>query len=103
MDVDVAAQAIHPTTPVAAWLQPGQPKNAAQHPVALWVLCSQCRRVEFSGGSPPHKHCTLWLPGTNFYPDTVQPAWGAAAPLQFTRAVQGAGDGVATEQLSALK
>ena len=77
MDVDVAPGAIDITVAVMAWFQPTQPQDAAQYPVALWMIGCQFWRINLAGKSAANEHAVDWRAGTDFGTDAMPTGWGA--------------------------
>jgi membrane-bound lytic murein transglycosylase F len=92
--IDVSTKGVDVAEPVSPPLQPAQPEDTPEDPVAPRLARAQFRGVELPGGPAPHEHRLGPLPRPDAGPDLVPASGRAAAAGALPRPVAGRGDRV---------
>ena len=102
VDINVAAHGIARTEAVVSGLATGQPQDTRQYPVTTGMLRTQFRRIDFAGGTPPHKHGIKRQPLAYLGANDVPSARSSIAATFLAHTVRPGGNGIPAQQFSAV-
>ena len=98
VDIDESAQRVLVATPIPPGLQPRQPEDSGEYPVALRKPGGEIRTIDLPRGPPPDKDRPHRTAGTDTQPHPMHATRGTAAVPGLPGTGQPSGDRVAAQR-----